>query len=67
MTLQNTYTKRTTGRNLAVVPRTWAERGYLDLNLDDYEKGTLLEEMQQIVLRTSHRLEIMLEAKKDAL
>lgn len=55
-----------TGRNLAVVPRAWAKRGYLDLDLDDYEKGALLEEMQQIVLRTSHRLEIMMEAKEAA-
>ena len=62
-----TSTKRWKGRNLAVVPRTWAKRGYLDLNLDDHEKGTLLDEMQQIVLQTSHRLEIALEVKKDSL
>ena len=45
------------GKNLAIVPRTWAKRGYMDLNMDDDEKGTLLDEMQQIVLKTSHRLE----------
>ena len=39
----------------------WADRGYVDLDQDDHAKETLLDEMQQIVLRTSHRLEVYLE------
>lgn len=35
------------GRSLFVSPRTWAPRGYLDLDLDDYPENTLLQEIQK--------------------
>lgn len=34
------------GRSLFVSARKWAERGYLDLDLDEYTGNTLLEEIQ---------------------
>ena len=40
-----------------VLPRTWASSGFLDVNQDDCEEGSLLDEMQRIVLHASHRLE----------
>ena len=34
------------GRQLFLSPRKWAPNGYLDLDLDDFEDGSLYEEIQ---------------------
>lgn len=34
------------GRHLFLSPRKWAPSGYMDLDLDDFEDGSLLAEIQ---------------------
>lgn len=36
---------------MAVVPRSWAPRGYMDLNQDDFDEGTFMNMMQNLALR----------------
>jgi hypothetical protein len=45
-----------TGRGIGVVSRTHAEEGYMDLDLDDFQKGSLYAEWQEIVLDTAEIL-----------
>lgn len=32
---------------LFISPRKWAPKGYVDLDIDDYEEGTLLKDIQK--------------------
>ncbi|KAK5444212.1 hypothetical protein LTS15_010565 [Exophiala xenobiotica] len=45
--------KSINGRGLGVVSRSHFSAGYMDLDLDDYKKGTLFDEWQKIVLETA--------------
>ncbi|KAL3460220.1 hypothetical protein BJX64DRAFT_290545 [Aspergillus heterothallicus] len=47
---------KATGRSLAILPRELTPSGYVDLNLDDFPKGTPLRVMQDTALATAHRL-----------
>ncbi|OQV06044.1 hypothetical protein CLAIMM_10682 [Cladophialophora immunda] len=51
------------GRSFGIVPRDAAPQGYLDLGKDDYENGEYLDELQDILLRTSHRLAVKAESQ----
>ena len=35
------------GRQMFLAPRKWASDGYLDLDLDDFEDGTFLADVQE--------------------
>lgn len=48
------------GRSIAIVPRTWAARGYLDIDHDDYAADDPLSAWQHLVLKSSHRLTVSL-------
>lgn len=51
------------GRSLGVVPRNMAPTGYLDLKQDDYEDGTLMDDLQQDVITLSKRAAVRYEAR----
>jgi hypothetical protein len=44
-----------TGRALAIVPRGMAKDGYVDLDVDDYEEGTLLHRLNEVSTNMNHR------------
>ncbi|KAH7012837.1 hypothetical protein EDB80DRAFT_362169 [Ilyonectria destructans] len=46
------------GTSFAIVPRDIAPKGYFDIGQDDYSDGELLNELQDTLLRTSHRLQV---------
>jgi len=48
----------TLGRSFAIVPRDLAVYGYYDIGKDDYAEGEVLDDQQDILLRTSHRLRV---------
>jgi len=43
------------GRAFAILPRSYAPRGYLDINFDDYDEGTLLGKLQASAGGGNHR------------
>jgi len=49
------------GRSFAILPRDIAPKGYADIGKDDYEQGELLDDLQDILLSTSHRLQVKAE------
>ncbi|SCV39561.1 related to short-chain alcohol dehydrogenase [Fusarium fujikuroi] len=49
------------GRSFAIVPRDMAPKGYFDIGKDDYSEGETLDELQDVLLRTSHRLQVKAE------
>ncbi|KAH0842477.1 short chain dehydrogenase/reductase family oxidoreductase [Fonsecaea pedrosoi] len=51
------------GRSFGIVPRDAAPQGYMDLGKDDYADGDYLDELQDILLRTSHRLAVKAESQ----
>ncbi|OAL34483.1 hypothetical protein AYO20_06326 [Fonsecaea nubica] len=51
------------GRSFGIVPRDAAPQGYMDLGKDDYADGEYLDELQEILLRTSHRLAVKAESQ----
>ncbi|KAM5347460.1 hypothetical protein ACJ41O_010465 [Fusarium nematophilum] len=46
------------GRSFAIVPREMAPSGYFDIGKDDYGEDELLSKLQDMLLRTSHRLQV---------
>ncbi|KAF4332260.1 short-chain alcohol dehydrogenase [Fusarium beomiforme] len=46
------------GRSFAIVPRDIVPLGYFDIGKDDYEEGDVFSDLQDILLRTSHRLQV---------
>ncbi|KAL2005209.1 hypothetical protein VTN00DRAFT_2419 [Thermoascus crustaceus] len=46
------------GRSFGIVPRDIAPKGYFDIAKDDYEDDDVLEKLQDIMLHTSHRLQV---------
>lgn len=44
------------GRAFGIVSRKDAPEGYMDLDHDDYKKGDVMKEWQEIVLDTAHRI-----------
>ncbi|KIW88202.1 uncharacterized protein Z519_11313 [Cladophialophora bantiana CBS 173.52] len=51
------------GRSFGIVPRGTTPQGFLDLGKDDYADGEYLDELQDILLRTSHRLAVKAESQ----
>jgi hypothetical protein len=51
----NGTTLSMTGRTLGIVPRKLAKEGYVDLEQDDYEVGTLLHKLELGALAAGHR------------
>jgi NAD(P)-dependent dehydrogenase (short-subunit alcohol dehydrogenase family) len=45
--------KSINGKSLFVTARKWAERGYMDLDLEDYDGIELLQEMQEEQMRAA--------------
>lgn len=43
------------GRALGIVPRNNSTNGYVDLEIDDFEEGRLLHELQGISEKMNHR------------
>ena len=41
------------GRSIGVVPRQFAEKGYLDLKSDDYEKGGIMFDLENHALHAN--------------
>jgi hypothetical protein len=56
------YSRLLVGRSLGIVPRKWAPAGYMDLNNDDVEDGTLWNEFQEEVLTFPRRLGVRLNS-----
>ncbi|OAL34439.1 hypothetical protein AYO20_06282 [Fonsecaea nubica] len=52
------------GRAFAIVPRSYAPRGYLDIDYDDYPVGTLLEKLQTSASGGNHRSALDPEKQK---
>jgi hypothetical protein len=50
--------KSINGRALGIVPRSEAEHGYLDLRHDDYAEDDFMQKWQNLVLSTSHRIQV---------
>ncbi|OCK80941.1 short chain dehydrogenase reductase [Lepidopterella palustris CBS 459.81] len=50
-----TINGKTTCRALGIVPHSFNEQGYIDLQHDDYPEDDFLREWQEVVLNTSHR------------
>lgn len=53
---------KVTGRSFAIVPRSFAPRGYIDVDLDDYEEGSLLGKLQGLAGGVTHRVSVSLQA-----
>ena len=46
------------GRSLAIVPRSYNESGYMDIEHDDYPEVDFLSEWQDTVLSAAHRISV---------
>jgi len=46
------------GRAFAILPRSLAPRGYRDIDIDDYEEGSFLGQMQALAGGSSHRTQV---------
>ncbi|KIW29292.1 uncharacterized protein PV07_05117 [Cladophialophora immunda] len=43
------------GRAFSIMPRSMAPHSFLDIDIDDYKEGTLLNDMNKIAVNTNHR------------
>lgn len=55
---------KVTGRSFAIVPRSIAPRGYIDVDLDDYEEGSLLGKLQGLAGGVTHRVSLSAQQQK---
>ncbi|KIW92818.1 uncharacterized protein Z519_06667 [Cladophialophora bantiana CBS 173.52] len=62
--LRITCDKSINGRSFGIIPRSVVSEGYMDINLDDYDEGTLWQNLQSIALAASIRT--MPAAKQNA-
>ena len=44
------------GRSCTIVPRNIAPEGYMDLQQDDFIEGDLFTNLQNVVMKASHRV-----------
>ncbi|EXJ69763.1 uncharacterized protein A1O5_06834 [Cladophialophora psammophila CBS 110553] len=62
--LRITCDRSINGRSFGIIPRSIVSEGYTDINLDDYDEGTLWQNLQSIALAASIRT--MPAAKQNA-
>ncbi|EXJ70662.1 uncharacterized protein A1O5_05652 [Cladophialophora psammophila CBS 110553] len=46
------------GRVFGILPRSQAAHGFLDMDVDDYKEGTLLDDLNKIAVGTNHRANV---------